>query len=153
MAHNMESPVLSRRDLLASAVALISVAAVPFDSVAGPAEAEDMMKKLTGGVAAKPGKITLKLPEIAENGGSVPMTVTVESAMSGADFCKAIHVVADGNPAPGICSYRFAPGAGKAEVSLRIRLGKTQTVRAVAVMADGSAYQAAAEVKVTIGGC
>lgn len=151
MANNKSA--LSRRELLAGAAALISVTAVPFESVAGQAEAEELLKKLTGGVAAKTGRITLKLPEVAENGGSVPMTVAVESAMTDKDFCKAIHVVADGNPMPGICSFHFTPAAGKAEASLRIRMAKTQTVRAVAVMNDGSTYQVAAEVKVTIGGC
>jgi sulfur-oxidizing protein SoxY len=42
---------------------------------------------------------------------------------------------------------------GKAEVSTRMRLGKTQKVRAAAVMNDGSVYTGEKEIKVTIGGC
>ena len=34
-----------------------------------------------------------------------------------------------------------------------MRLAKTQAVRAVAIMNDGSAYVARVDVKVTIGGC
>lgn len=153
MATRNDKTVLSRRDLLTAAVAMISVTAVPFDSIAGQAEADEMLKKLIGDAKPQAGKITLKLPEVAENGGSVPMTISCQSAMTDKDYCKSIHVVADGNPLPGICSFHFTPAAGKAEASLRIRMAKTQTVKAVAVMSDGSVYQAAAEIKVTIGGC
>ncbi len=153
MATKINTSALSRRDLLSAAAALITVTTVPFESFAGTAETEARLKELTGGVAVKAGKITLKLPEIAENGGSVPMVVSVESPMTDKDFCKAIHVVADGNPMPGICSFRFTPAAGKAEASLRIRMAKSQTVTAIAIMSDGSVYQTTANIKVTIGGC
>lgn len=153
MTTKSDKAALSRRELLSAAAAVISVTIVPFDAFAGPAEAEARIKELTGGVAAKAGKITLKLPEIAENGGSVPMVISVDSPMTDKDYCKAIHVVADGNPLPGICSFRFTPAAGKAEASLRVRMAKTQTVTAIAVMSDGSVYQTTASIKVTIGGC
>ena len=45
------------------------------------------------------------------------------------------------------------PLAGAQYGSTRIRLSKTQTVTAIAKMADGSFAQASSEVKVTIGGC
>jgi sulfur-oxidizing protein SoxY len=50
-------------------------------------------------------------------------------------------------------SVHFTPEAGKAEVSARIRLARTQNVIAYAEMSDGSVWSAQTEAKVTIGGC
>ena len=47
----------------------------------------------------------------------------------------------------------LTPANGKAEVQFRMRMAETQNVIAVALMSDGSAWTAAREVKVTIGGC
>jgi len=102
---------------------------------------------------AKEGKVTLKAPEIAENGNAVPVTVSVESEMSEKSYVKALYVAADGNPAPGVITWQFTPASGKAEVSFRTRLAQTQKLIAVAEMNDGSLYMTSHEIKVTIGGC
>jgi sulfur-oxidizing protein SoxY len=102
---------------------------------------------------AKDGKVTLKAPEIAENGNAVPVTVSVESEMSEKSYVKAIYVAADGNPNPGVMTWELTPLAGKAEVQFRARLAQTQKLVAVAEMNDGSLFTASREVKVTIGGC
>ena len=91
--------------------------------------------------------------KIAENGNAVPVTVTVDSPMTDKDYVEAIHVVADGNPNPGVASFTLTPLAGKAEVQLRVRMASTQKVIALAEMSDGSLWTLAREVKVTIGGC
>jgi sulfur-oxidizing protein SoxY len=101
----------------------------------------------------KEGKVTLKAPEIAENGNAVPVTVSVESEMSEKSYVKAIYVAADGNPNPGVITWEFTPLAGKAEVQFRTRLAQTQKLVAVAEMNDGSLFTASREIKVTIGGC
>ena len=97
--------------------------------------------------------MTLKAPEIAENGNAVPVTVSVASDMGGTNYVKAIHVAADGNPNPGVASYAFTALAGKAEGAVRVRLAQTQKLYAVAEMNDGTLYMASREIKVTIGGC
>lgn len=153
MAQQVVTPAISRRQLLAATVALTAAAAAPRAASATPADADEMVAKLTGGAAAKSGRITLDMPQVAENGGSVPFTVKVDSPMTEADYVKAVHVVADGNPLPGVVSYHFTPASGKAEAQCRMRLAKTQKIRALAVMSDGSVYQAEREVKVTVGGC
>ncbi len=60
--------------------------------------------------------------------------------MTDADHVKAVHVVATGNPTPGVASYMMSPAMGEATVSSRMRLGKTQDGIAVAEMSDGSVY-------------
>jgi sulfur-oxidizing protein SoxY len=73
--------------------------------------------------------------------------------MTDADYVKAVHVFADGNPNPGVASFFFTPMVPKAAAQFRIRLAQTQNVVVVAEMADGSLHTAKKEVKVTIGGC
>jgi sulfur-oxidizing protein SoxY len=147
---------LSRRDVLV----LVGVAGVALGiggrarpAFATPEAALDFLKKATPGGEPKEGRITLKAPEIAENGNTVPITITVESPMTDQDHVKRIAVVAEANPSPGVATFDISPANGKAQVEFRIRLAQTQKVVAVAQMSDGSLWQAAHEIKVTIGGC
>ena len=137
----------------AGALALAGSGFMSNTAMATPNDATAYLKKMTGGATAKEGRVTLKLPEIAENGATVPLTISVDSPMTDGDYVKSVHVVAEGNPSPEIVSFNMSPGMGKAEVSTRVRLGKTQNVRAVAIMSDGSVYSGTKQVKVTIGGC
>ena len=97
--------------------------------------------------------IHLELPEIAENGNTVPLKFEVDSPMTADSYVKSVHVFADGNPRPEVATFHFTPASGKAAASTRMRLAQTQNVVAVAEMSDGSTYRASKEVKVTIGGC
>lgn len=145
----------SRRDMLvaAGAGALALAGFAPRMAAATEADVEQAVLAKAGGKAPKEGKITLKVPEVAENGGSVPYTVSVESPMTDKDYVKAVYVYTEGNPTPGVATFNFTPRSGKAEVTGRMRLAQTQKVRAVAVMSDGSSFVARHEVKVTVGGC
>jgi len=97
--------------------------------------------------------VKLDLPEIAENGNTVPMTVSVESPMTEQSYVTDVLVLADGNPNAGVATFHFSPASGVAEANTRIRLASTQNIIAVAKMNDGSFYMASKPVKVTIGGC
>jgi sulfur-oxidizing protein SoxY len=90
--------------------------------------------------------ITIKAPDIAENGAVVP--ITVSSTLPGV---TQIAIFAEGNPTPLTGSYDLGPGT-KPFIATRIKMGKTANVLAV-VKADGKLYSAKKEVKVTIGGC
>src|SRR5690606_14497652 len=71
------------------------------------------IKKLYGDKKLDSGKIKLDVPEIAENGLVVPVNVEIESPMTDSDYVKAVHIYADGNPLPGVVSYKFTPACGK----------------------------------------
>ena len=73
--------------------------------------------------------------------------------MTSKNYVKAIHVVSEGNPNPDVVSFHLTASSGKAAISTRIRLGKTQNILAAAVMNDGSVYMTKKKIKVTIGGC
>jgi len=116
-------------------------------------DAQDLVTKFTGGKKPQEARVKLDLPEIAENGNTVPMTVSVESPMTDQAYCSEVLVVADGNPRGGVVRFHFSPANGVAEANTRIRLAETQNITAVAKMNDGSCYMAVKQVKVTIGGC
>ena len=135
---------------MTAAAALASIFARP--ASATPDTAKQLLQTLIKG-EPKEGRVAVKAPEIAENGNAVPVTVSVESPMTDKDHVKALHIVADGNPNPGVASFTFTPASGKCEVQLRVRMAQTQKIVCVAEMSDGSLWSAAREVKVTIGGC
>jgi sulfur-oxidizing protein SoxY len=114
---------------------------------------DDLVKKFTGGKEPMKGMVKLDLPQIAENGNTVPITLSVESPMTEQAYVSEVMVLADANPRAGVVTFRFGPASGVAEANTRIRLAETQNVVALAKMNDGSIYMASQEVKVTIGGC
>lgn len=144
----------TRRETLAFA-SIMGLAALlaPKMSFADEQAVAAEIKKLYGDKKFDSGKIKLDVPEIAENGLVVPVNVDVESPMTDADYVKAVHVFADGNPLPGIVSYKFTPACGKASASTRMRLAQTQNIICIAEMSNGKLHMAKANVKVTIGGC
>ena len=77
------------------------------------------------------------MPEIAENGNTVPFSISVDNPMTEKDYVKAIHVIATGNPQPGVATFRFTPLSGKAAVASRMRLPRSQDVVGLAELSDG----------------
>ncbi|MGJ4940652.1 thiosulfate oxidation carrier protein SoxY [Bradyrhizobium sp. HKCCYLS1011] len=145
---------INRRQAFLLGGGLVALTLMPMAADAEPSnDAAELIKKFTGGKEAASGKISLDLPEIAENGNTVPLSLTVDSPMTADNYVKEVLFVADGNPNGGVATLMFSPLSGKAEASIRIRLAQTQNVIAVARMSDGSLFTERKTVKVTIGGC
>lgn len=106
-----------------------------------------------GGSLVRPGKVTLALPELVDNGNAVAMTVKVESPMTAEDHVQAIAVFNERNPYREVARFALGPRAGRAEVSMRIRLATSQKLIAVARLADGSCWSHTTEVVVTLAAC
>jgi sulfur-oxidizing protein SoxY len=145
--------IFNRREMLALGAGMAGVVAFGAPQALAKNDSEEVIKKFTGGKAPTQGKIKLDLPEIAENGNTVPMTVTVESPMTAQSHVTDVLVLASENPRSGVATFHFTPASGVAEANTRIRLASTQNIIAVAKMNDGSFFTAKKEVKVTIGGC
>jgi sulfur-oxidizing protein SoxY len=147
--------IINRRQALATGAAAAALAVL--GSAAGPAlaanDSAEVIKAFTGGKTPAEGRVKLDLPEIAENGNTVPMTVSVESPMTEQSHVTDVLVVNDGNPRAGVVTFHFTPDSGVAEANIRIRLATTQNVIAIAKMNDGSFFTTSKQVKVTIGGC
>jgi sulfur-oxidizing protein SoxY len=155
----MRLDIVHRRDVLlgtAGAAAFASLLAIGGKALAqetSSPSAADLLKSIHGDAKPIEARINLELPEIAENGNTVPFRISVASPMTDADHVKAVHVVATGNPRPKVATFLFTPHSGKAAVSSRMRLATTQDVIVVAEMSDGKFYMGKHAVKVAIGGC
>ena len=147
--------LLSRRTALAlgASSAAFTFIGLREDASAAAKEAAELVAKFTGGKAAEQSKVSIELPEIAENGNTVPLSVSVDAPMTADNYVSEILVVADGNPNPGVATFHLSPLAGKAEASTRIRLATTQNIIAVAKTSKGEFFTNQKLVKVTIGGC
>jgi sulfur-oxidizing protein SoxY len=145
----------SRRDALLVAAGVAAGALLPARRVLAQAAKDNgwmaAVEKFTGKKAFETGdSIKLDLPEIAENGNTVPMTVTINNPAG--KYATDLLVVADGNPQPGVALFHFTAESAP-EANTRIRCAETQKIHAIAKMNDGTFYTASREVKVTIGGC
>jgi sulfur-oxidizing protein SoxY len=100
---------------------------------------------INGENAAASEKITIKAPDIAENGAVVPVEVstTLENLES-----IALLGEKNANPLVGVYVLNNCEGL----LSTRIKMGQTANIRAI-VRAGGKVYTATREVKVTAGGC
>lgn len=91
------------------------------------------------------GDITIKAPDIAENGAVVPITVSTSMT------AESMTLIVEKNPLP--LAGHFVMSAGTmGYISTRVKMGKTSKLIAV-VKSGGKLQSAEKEVKVTIGGC
>jgi sulfur-oxidizing protein SoxY len=90
--------------------------------------------------------LALTAPELAENGNSVRIDISVPGATD-------VMVLATDKPVPTVAAFRFGRLAATPSISLRIRLARTQEVIAIARMPDGTFRRAARPVEVVVGGC
>jgi sulfur-oxidizing protein SoxY len=155
-------PLATRRLILqgAASVALLGLGNLPFAATPARAAANDKypeeafkqkneadaIKALYGKTAEPSDKVRLDAPEIAENGGVVPISVTTTL-----DKVTSISFFVTENPYALAASYKIADGTIPG-VANRLKMAKTTKLVAI-VEADGKLYSATKEVKVTVGGC
>ncbi len=101
---------------------------------------------LVDGAAQESDQIKFKIPDIAENGAVVPVTVSTDIAN-----VQAISIVVENNPNPLTSRIEISADAF-ADVSMRVKMGQSSVVRVYVHTAD-KVYTTSKEVKVTIGGC
>ncbi|KAB2848578.1 MAG: sulfur oxidation protein SoxY, partial [Hyphomicrobiaceae bacterium] len=109
--------------------------------------------KILGDEPLREGRVKIDIPQLADNGNSVLISITVESPMTPADHVKAIHILSEKNPLANIVRFSLGPRAGVARVQTSIRLALTQKVTIVAEMSDGSFWGSSAETIVTAAAC
>ena len=112
-----------------------------------------LVREITGGAPVWPGRVTVDIPLLADNGHSVPLKVSVASPMTVVDHVRSIILLSEKNPRPVIAKFQFGPGAGRAEVATRVRLNGAQRLLALAQFSDGSFWSGSAEVVVTESAC
>jgi len=109
----------------------------------------------TGGVPVGSGgqRVLLQIEPLVDNGNAVPVMVTVPSPMTAADHVRRIAVFAEHNPQPEVIVFELGPHNGRAQVGTRLRLATSQQVLAVAQFSDGTFWQHALDVVVTLAAC
>ncbi|MYE02301.1 MAG: thiosulfate oxidation carrier protein SoxY [Alphaproteobacteria bacterium] len=135
----------TRRDVLRLGGAAAAAAMFPAGAATASNGVEQAIAAFTRGAMALEAGVRLEVPEIADNGGAVPVRVAAEGA-------RRIALFNDGNPYPGVAVFSFGPLAPPA-ATIRIRLAGSQNVIAVAELADGTFRKASRAIAVTVGGC
>jgi len=97
--------------------------------------------------------LALDLPALGDNPAAVPVRVHVTEVITDSSWCEEIIVIADLNPKPLACRFRFTADTGSADVAVRVRLIQSMPIRAYARMNDGRILTARQEITVAAGGC
>jgi sulfur-oxidizing protein SoxY len=144
---------VKRRLFLAVAASLPFAARAQTGRFQPAQDVTPLLQKLTGGVAPEAGGVKIELPQIAENGNSVPMHIAVDSPMTERDHVTAIHIVAERNPRPLVATFHLGPQSGRADINTRVRLAGTQKVTVLAALNGNRFRMAQVDVLVTSAAC
>ncbi len=111
-------------------------------------ELNEVLNSLTNdNTPTESNKITIKAPEIAENGAVVPVTVHTSI-----NDVTNISIIVDNNPSPLTSSFDINPQL-EAFVSTRVKMAESSNIIALVSTKDNQYFTAYKSIKVTIGGC
>lgn len=148
------SAILPKRRQLLLAGGLLALAVRPAAAQALlEPELREAIARWCKGAVPQPGRITLDIAPLVENGNAVPVSLRVASPMTEADHVREIVLFNERNPLRDVVRMQLGPANGRAVVATRIRLATTQHLVALARMADGSVWQHSVEVIVTLAAC
>jgi sulfur-oxidizing protein SoxY len=159
MRDNGCSLPLGRRDFLAGAGAASLIALLVGTPGAQAAESERSaqfnaaLSGMLAGATPRIGGIEMDIPADIENGDYVPVALAVDSPMTPESHVKAIYLLSTLNPRAEVAAFRFTLLSGKARVTSRMRLAKSQDVVAIAELSDGAFLIGMRAVSVKVGGC
>jgi sulfur-oxidizing protein SoxY len=148
-----DAPMKRRLFLATSLVVAVSPARAQSQRFQPVQDIQPLLRELTHGATPSKGGMQIELPQIAENGNSVPMRIRVTSPMTAADHVEALYLIAERNPRPLVATFHLGPTAGRADVATRVRLAGTQTVRVLAALSGGRFQLQEQEVLVTSAAC
>jgi sulfur-oxidizing protein SoxY len=107
----------------------------------------DAIKEMFGaGELKTTDKIKFTAPKLAENGGSIPISLSTDLDI------ETIALFQDANPRAATVVFSVPEGQ-KVDYSFRIKMRQTAVVTIVAKAKDGTLYTIAKEIDVSIGGC
>lgn len=116
-------------------------------------ESDRIAAEFLNGAEPLPGGLALDLPALGDNPSAVPVRAHVTEAITDDLWCEELIVLAERNPMPLACRFRFTAESGAADVAVRLRLIETMHIRALARMSDGRVFDARQEITVAAGGC
>ncbi len=145
----------TRRAWLAAGSAGAAVVLLqPWAAHAEPSTAlQAAIDRYTRGAPVQTGRVTLAVDAVVENGNTVPVSVSVQSPMTTEQHVRSIALFTELNPQPEVAVFHLCPASGRAQVSTRMRMAKSQNVIALATMNDGSVWEHRVAVTVALAAC
>jgi len=107
---------------------------------------DDSIKKLYGDIKPTESDVTLKAPDVASNGGVIP--VSVKSDID----AKTVGIFQDANPEATVAVYTVMDGQ-PVDYSIKIKMKKSGTITVIVEGKDGKFYSAKKTLEVALGGC
>lgn len=107
----------------------------------------DVLKALGVAAPAETREISLKAPDIAENGAIVPLEIS--TTLTGV---RRLAILVDKNPSMLAAVFQLSD-ALEPSLNTRIKMNQSSWVYVVAMTADGRALFTRRDVKITLGGC
>jgi len=107
---------------------------------------KEAIAALFGSAPMIDGKIKIKAPKLAENGGAVPIGMKSKLEVT------TVALFQDANPRSAVVVFEL-PENGVFDIMTKIKMRKTANVTVVAKGKDGKLYSAVQKVEVSIGGC
>ena len=139
--------MMDRRQLVVSGL----TAWVGTAAWAAPEAVQAAIVAFTGGSPVRDGRVRLDISPLVENGNTVPVSISVPG-LDGAGV-RRLALFTERNPQPEVAVFQLGLLAGRAWVATRMRLATSQTVVAMAQLADGSCWQHRVDVVVTLAAC
>jgi sulfur-oxidizing protein SoxY len=148
---------MERRNFLGFGVAAVAASMVPASLMAEnyretkpkmwqAVTSADAIKEMYGTTDGIEGKIKLKAPKLAENGGSIPINIKTSVDL------ESVAIFQDANPRSAVAAFTIPEGA-IINYDLRMKMRKTSDVTVIGKGRDGKMYKTVQKVEVSIGGC
>ena len=155
----LSSGVISSLSLLsrvAHATSFTTPVPVSHDEALRPASAAEIQAIVDGFVGDAKVSVEglrMDMAPLASNPASIPVKAVFDEEINEDNFCEEMIFVAEGNPIPLACRFKFTPLSGTTEVAFRTRLIDAQYIHALARMNDGRVLSARRYVTVVAGAC
>ncbi|HQS67558.1 MAG TPA: thiosulfate oxidation carrier protein SoxY [Sulfuricurvum sp.] len=107
---------------------------------------DDAIAKLYGSSKTIEQGVTLTAPDVAANGGAVPVDFSSEIA------AKSVAVFQDANPEAAVCAFTLNENS-IIDFSIKIKMKQSGTLTVVVEGRDGKLYSAKKTLSVALGGC
>jgi len=107
---------------------------------------DEAIKEMYGDVTLINKGITIGTPDIASNGANIPVSITSDIS------AKSIALFQDANPEAAVAVFTV-PDGGSIDYNIKIKMGKSGTITAVAEGTDGNFYSGTRTLEVALGGC
>lgn len=99
------------------------------------------------------GHVVLDMPEMAEDGRYVPVSIESDVPMAADGHVKAVYLIVDHNPDPLVTVFHLTPALGPVAIRTRIKMKRTSWIRAIAETSSGELWADYKKVETTLNGC